>query len=149
MSSWQEASPVAPRHASHGPGPPSALSDSEGTATVLHPNYSALPQHGWMQLLRKLTTFLRRLWLSKVFLFIAVIIALPLTPGIFSSILWYFQYSQLIYAISFSWSSPKAVLLALPPDRLGIIPGTCQWQADVMSGPLSKQLFFERNLWPV
>lgn len=76
-----------------------------------------------------------------------------LTPGIFSSILWCFQYFQLIYAISFCWSFPRPVLLALPPDRLGSIPGTLQWVSDVMSGPLSRQLLeripLERNLWPV
>lgn len=149
MSSWQECN----AHQS-GSWPSLLLSVTpKGLPTSHTQIYSALPKHGWIQLLRKLITFLRWLWPSEVYLFIAVIMALFLTPGIFPSIFWCFQYFPLIYAISFSWSSPRAALLTWAPDRLGIISGTCQWLADVMSGPLSKQLFeripLERNLWPV
>lgn len=127
MSSWQKASPVAARHASlvlaH---LLSAVSDYQVTATVLHPTYSALSQHGWSQLLRKLVTFLRRLCTSEVYLFIRSITAPLPTQGTLPSIPWYFQYSPLIYITYLSWSSSQAVLtlcvLSLPPDRLAIPP---------------------------
>lgn len=54
---------------------PSPLSDYWVAVTVLYPIYSALSQHGWVQLLRKLISFLRRLYISEVYLFIRVIYA--------------------------------------------------------------------------
>lgn len=69
------------------------------------------------------------------------------TQGISSSILCSFQYSSPIYVIYFGRPLPQAVLVALPSDRLAILPCISEHLTDVLSGSLSQLLFFEMNPW--